>query len=80
MATKKREKSNQKLQRSARDQTRLVTRRELARLLKVSVSSVDRLSVGGQIPTLRIGRRVVFHYAEVLSAIKAQSSESSVDE
>lgn len=50
------------------DQPKLVDRVELARVLGVSVPTIERLSATGAIPVVRMGRRVLFDPAAVIAA------------
>lgn len=47
---------------------RLVDRYELAKLLSVSVPTIERLSAAGDIPLVRMGRRVLYDPAAVIAA------------
>lgn len=51
----------------------LLTRRELAKLCKVSTRTVDNWVAAGKLPLLRIGRRCVrFSLPEVLQVLKGE--------
>jgi excisionase family DNA binding protein len=54
------------------DQPKLVDRVELARVLGVSVPTIERLSAAGSIPVVRMGRRVLFDPAAVIAARSEQ--------
>ena len=46
----------------------LVDRNELARLLGVSVPTIERRTANGEIPCVRFGRRVLYDPAAVIQA------------
>lgn len=48
---------------------KLVTRKQLAEALQVSVRTVDRMVKAGEIPALRVGHSVRFDLAEVLKVL-----------
>lgn len=51
----------------------LVDRGELARLLGLSVPTIERLTAKGAIPCVRFGRRVLY---DVVSVIEARSKDA----
>lgn len=53
----------------------LVDGQEMARLLTVSVNSVDRSRANGTIPSMRIGKRRLYDPHAVVAALKANSEK-----
>lgn len=51
---------------------RLVDRVRLAELLAVSVATVERLTAAGELPIVRMGRRVLYDPGECIAARAAQ--------
>lgn len=47
----------------------LLTRRDLAAVLKLSVRTIDRLTAAGAIPCRRLGKSVRYHLPDVLAAL-----------
>jgi excisionase family DNA binding protein len=56
----------------------LLTRRELAKLCKVSTRTVDNWVSAGKLPLLRIGKRCVrFSLPEVLKTLRAEQERTA---
>ena len=54
----------------------LITKRELARKLRLCNRKIELMVNAGEIPVVRIGRSVRFEYNEVVAAIKADESNN----
>lgn len=58
-------------------QPRLVDRNDLAKMLNVSVPTIERLQRDGGIPVVRIGRRVLYSPDAVIAALSANQLEEA---
>ena len=56
------------------EEPRLLTRDEAARFLRVSISTLHRRVKDGDIPTIVLGGRTLFHQRDLEAFIDAQSS------
>ena len=48
-----------------------LTRRGVAAVLQVSVCTVDRMVANGELPCVRLGRRVRFYLPDVIEALRS---------
>lgn len=51
---------------------RVLTREEVAELLRVSVDTIDRLVASGSLPSFRVGRNVRFNEADLEAWVASQ--------
>lgn len=61
------------------EEARLLTQRELAKLLRCSVHTVCRKTATGEIPSHRVGRKPLYDWQEVLAATRVQSVDERVE-
>ncbi len=55
----------------------LVNKDKLAQLFAVSVATIGRLKAAGKLPTVRVGRRVLFDPAACIAALSSNNEEGA---